>query len=86
MLCHGDFTPSQVLLAGDHASAESLISTLSAGVTQPWISAGSSPSWICSSPRNAASRLSPSEQQLADSFLAGYGESAGVPVIDRVIA
>ena len=82
VLCHGDFTPSQVLLA-DHAVC---------GVvdfdTVCWSDSAIDLGRFLAQMellviKECGQSAEPIRKQLADSFLAGYGDSEGVPVIDQ---
>jgi Phosphotransferase enzyme family len=82
VLCHGDFTPSQVLLAGHAVCGVVDFDTVC------WSDAAMDLGRFLAQLellviKDCGQLAEPIRKQLADSFLAGYGDSVGVTVIDQ---
>jgi hypothetical protein len=82
VLCHGDFTPSQVLLEGHAVCGVVDFDTVC------WSDSAMDLGRFLAQLdllviKECGQRAEPIRKQLADSFLAGYGDSVGVPALDQ---
>jgi len=81
-LCHGDFTPSQVLLAGDTVCG--IVDFDTVCWSDPAMDLGRFLAHLdLLVTKECGQSAEPIRKQLADSFVSGYSDSAGVSVMDR---